>query len=316
MQPAPPRDRALTVLARGSPSLEYEQLISRTRALLALPFTSEYDHILFHEGNVGAAHQEHIRAAVGPSESQQQLIFWNVSTIFRSRLGLAGVRTNASVQNRCPPAKASAFPKGYYAMCAFWFLDVPDVLHRYRFMLRVDADCVMLPSLVLPETDPMAELVARGVPLAAVEFMNDKRDVTMGLERLFAAMGAGKDARRFNWSWSPLPAIGGIGLHPCRAHCRQPFGLHHVQPMGRPRPLGSGAAPVRPRPTRAPLSELPARLPSESLCWQSLQQQDYCSAALQSSTAASSWEPSPDQIAAIRCPDRMSGARALAVDCL
>ena len=54
----------ITVLTRGD-TATLDSLVRRNLALAALPWTREYDHAIFHEGDVSAASQSLVRARTG-----------------------------------------------------------------------------------------------------------------------------------------------------------------------------------------------------------------------------------------------------------
>eukprot|EP00966_Prymnesium_polylepis_P281731 6510276-Prymnesium_polylepis.1 len=136
------RRGAIATLIRHEAQLSgYSQLIERTRAIGRVRVLMDaYDHILFHDGPMASVHEDHIRSQVGGNLSSQ-LRFIDVAQRFHSRDQIIRRQTANSQKYGCPAAVP--FRPGYSAMCAFWFIDIPEVLgESYSYLLRIDADCI------------------------------------------------------------------------------------------------------------------------------------------------------------------------------
>ena len=225
--PSPPWTHlaALTVLIRGGPDLStYSGLIQRTQALAAMPWARDFDHVIFHEGNVGTIEQAYIRHQVG-SWLGEELAFVNVAHSFTSRSPRARLRTALSERHGCNPTNLSAsFAPGYHAMCAFWSVDVALLLPQHRYMLRIDSDCVLSPpgqadplvaalrvSTSAPPTSvTSSSLDGHGradapvvVPFASAYYGRhfESPETTSGLDAFFERLQYSEMGRREGWKW-------------------------------------------------------------------------------------------------------------------
>lgn len=127
------RPRAIAVLTRGYDKLEeYGKLIQRNRSIVQFPWASEYDHIIFHEGNISSSHQEYITKETA---APYALVFIDVSDSFRRNSS----RANDGGRN----CMRSDWPTGYKCMCAFWFADFLRYVSDYDDLLRIDEDCTL-----------------------------------------------------------------------------------------------------------------------------------------------------------------------------
>jgi len=229
-----PSSLALAVLARGRAAVgrpgdnvqawkSAQDLVTRTRALAALPWTAAYDHVVFHEGDLN----EHDQAMLADSVPDIHFQFVNVVYSFTSRLAHAHRSTALSAKHNCEPTAESLVKgPGYAAMCAFWFVDIPEVLGSYEYMLRIDDDILPHPAMypAMGFEDPTPMLRAAGAHIASPAYVRDSSNVTRGLEAFFASLaslriqapGGPTTARaRFNWSWvSDQP-----GMHAHGALC-------------------------------------------------------------------------------------------------
>ena len=128
-QATPSGKRAVVVLTRGYPTLDgYHTLLERTRALARLEWTRDYDHIIFHEGNITPAHQAYVT-----DETGVQITFVDVGDSF--------AKNKATLHRGGHGCKHYGASAGYKCMCAFWYIDFVTYVSQYDAVLRVDEDC-------------------------------------------------------------------------------------------------------------------------------------------------------------------------------
>ena len=179
----------------------YSQLIERTRSIGRVRVLMDaYDHILFHDGPMVSGHEDHIRSQVGGNLSSQ-LQFIDVAQRFHSRDQIIGQHTANSQKYGCPTA---SFRPGYSAMCAFWFIDIPEVLaDSYSHLLRIDADCILLHAGGHIDEDPAEQLRAKGIHIASYAYPSDSKIFSQGLEAFFASLA--QNASHHERRWAALP---------------------------------------------------------------------------------------------------------------
>jgi hypothetical protein len=127
---------AIVVLTKGYTKLSgYNNLINRNRHISVnfyqkLTNRTNYDIIIFHEGNITVPHQQYIQS----QSPKIPLIFKTVEFI-----------NNNSVCNSCPPNDFSnMFTIGYKNMCFFWSIRFLKYLSEYEYVIRVDEDCRLI----------------------------------------------------------------------------------------------------------------------------------------------------------------------------
>jgi hypothetical protein len=166
-------DTAVVALARGYKNVSgYAALVDRTKSILKLPWYNAVDHdmVILHEGNVPPAHQEFIMRRSSAPHTK----FLDIGPAFTKP-----THFTEWAAAHCEPTELSErFPHGYKSMCAFWFSLFPEILGKYRSILRVDEDC-----LVHILEDPF---VYRRCPLATVTTDTDEPGVTRGMDAFFA----------------------------------------------------------------------------------------------------------------------------------
>ena len=192
-----------TLIRKAERLSQYTGLIERTRAIgLVRALVDAYDHVIFHDGPMDAAHESHIRQQVGePLGSRLQFI--NVAARFHSRDGLIGSATKNAIKHGCPATLYRS--KGYHAMCSFWYNDIPEVLAvSYSHLLRIDDDCVLLHAGGIHARDPAPHLRNKGVHIAAMPYSSDDAGYAQGLEAFFAKL-AQNVSHHPERRWSAVP---------------------------------------------------------------------------------------------------------------
>ncbi len=192
-----------TLIRKAERLSQYTGLIERTRAIgLVRALVDAYDHVIFHDGPMDAAHESHIRQQVGePLGSRLQFI--DVAARFHSRDGLIGSATKNAIKHGCPATLYRS--KGYHAMCSFWYNDIPEVLAvSYSHLLRIDDDCVLLHAGGIHARDPAPHLRNKGVHIAAMPYSSDDAGYAQGLEAFFAKL-AQNVSHHPERRWSAVP---------------------------------------------------------------------------------------------------------------
>jgi len=192
-----------TLIRKAERLSQYTGLIERTRAIgLVRALVDAYDHVIFHDGPMDAAHESHIRQQVGePLGSRLQFI--DVAARFHSRDGLIGSATKNAIKHGCPATLYRS--KGYHAMCSFWYNDIPEVLAvSYSHLLRIDDDCVLLHAGGIHARDPAPHLHNKGVHIAAMPYSSDDAGYAQGLEAFFAKL-AQNVSHHPERRWSAVP---------------------------------------------------------------------------------------------------------------
>lgn len=127
---------AICTLARGYIfEWKYELLINRNnyikRNILDKTKLSP-QIIIFHEGNISPKHQKYIKE----KSEIKDLEFVNVANTFTKK--------NIGKSTFCSETKLSKkFKHGYKCMCQFWFSDFIEYTKNYKYVIRVDEDCLI-----------------------------------------------------------------------------------------------------------------------------------------------------------------------------
>jgi hypothetical protein len=163
---------AITGLVRGYVDLaRYQPLIQRNRSILTrlLPAlragAADTDLILFHEGNIPPAHQAFINQASGATFRFVDL---------RRTAPATGFDPARVCANVIPEMRG--FGAGYRHMCHFWFVDFIDYLAGYRFVARIDEDCV-----IHEFPDLFTEMAAEGVVFTSAGVITDSPEAVVGM---------------------------------------------------------------------------------------------------------------------------------------
>lgn len=124
---------AIVVLTKGYDNNEkYNQLIERNVSIYDKLYKYNpnlYDVIVYHEGNITLEQQQYIQRKT----SNMPIIFKHVQ-FYKKDI------TNSF----CPPTPLSSrFSMGYKNMCYFWSIDFLNYLKDYKYIIRIDEDCVL-----------------------------------------------------------------------------------------------------------------------------------------------------------------------------
>ena len=171
----------IAVLTRGyKNTADYEKLIIRNQCIyLQFYFKvndpTNYDIIIFHEGNISKQQQKHI-------QEQQPLL----------PLIFVPVKFYSPKRNdeKCPPTSYSEqFGIGYKNMCYFWSIDFMEYLKEYDYVIRIDEDC----HLKYMEPNLVQEYKSRGVHFASPYYqstnVNEEGKVVPGMDYPTAMVG-------------------------------------------------------------------------------------------------------------------------------
>ena len=166
---------AIVVLTRGyNDNSKYKSLILRNRHIcqnfyLKLDNPSDYDVVIFHEGNITPSQQQYIQS----KSPNLPLQFRNVT-----------FQNNNTICSLCPPTKLShGFSMGYKNMCYFWSIDFLEYLKDYEYIIRVDEDCLLQQI----STNILNVYKEKNIIFSSPFFQGDDSfPVIVGMKRLFA----------------------------------------------------------------------------------------------------------------------------------
>lgn len=132
---------AIVVLTRGYENENfYKSLIVRNKNIKKHIIDSvsyEFDFIIFHEGNISQKQQDFIKSFT----PEIPISFINVKSGIPKLFGTPIKTLNVDL---CPPTSLSnSFPLGYKHMCHFWSVDFLDLLKNYKYVIRIDEDCIV-----------------------------------------------------------------------------------------------------------------------------------------------------------------------------
>jgi hypothetical protein len=132
---------AIVALTRGYTDLSrYDVLIKRNISIYEKisVINNNFDVILFHEGNITDEQQNYIQSKT----PLLPLKFFNVKEVgtknaFNNSLNIVN-------NELCPPTQLSlSFSLGYKHMCHFWSIDFLQYLKNYKYIMRLDEDCIV-----------------------------------------------------------------------------------------------------------------------------------------------------------------------------
>lgn len=172
---------AIVGLVRGySNTNGYNSLIERNKYIyenIISKSDNKFDVILFHEGNITKEHQNYIRE----QSKNMSLIF---SDVRKSSPKTAFDPTkNKFNMELCPPTPQSmAFPLGYKHMCHFWSMDFLDYLSNYKYIIRIDEDCLVTKF----DTGTLKRMEENQIYFSSPMFQGQDEDyVIVGLKNLW-----------------------------------------------------------------------------------------------------------------------------------
>lgn len=133
---------AIVVLSRGYNNISYyNSLIQRNIKIyekIVSNANHKYDIIIFHEGNILKNHQEYISSKT----PEMDIKFIDLKKTYPN----TAFDDNKNIKNYelCPPTRLSeSFTLGYKHMCHFWSIDFKEYLKDYRYVIRIDEDCII-----------------------------------------------------------------------------------------------------------------------------------------------------------------------------
>ena len=128
------------VLTRGYTHLnDYKKLIERNISIVKfINFFMGCEHLIFHEGNILLEHQKYVQ----DKTIELKLKFIDVkNTEPKTAFNDNNNKINCEL---CPPNDYSnSFSLGYKHMCHFWFMDFLDYTKEYKYIFRIDEDCIL-----------------------------------------------------------------------------------------------------------------------------------------------------------------------------
>jgi FkbM family methyltransferase len=122
---------AIVCLTRGySDVAQYSDLIKRNEAIFAhinSRMEVQYPLVIWHEGNISRAHQEYILS----SERNADVRFLDISDVFQLPAGID------------PALYEDQFSTSYRLMCKFNAFDIWQASREFKYILRIDEDCII-----------------------------------------------------------------------------------------------------------------------------------------------------------------------------
>ena len=123
---------AVVVLTRGYSNLsDYAKLTRRNKHISDNLKDTNIPIVIFHEGNIIKEHQTYIC----DQSPTLNFLFCNVK---EDNLAF---RKEKDDINKVDDPVLKNFPKGYFHMCCFWFVDFWHFVGDYDKILRIDEDC-------------------------------------------------------------------------------------------------------------------------------------------------------------------------------
>ena len=123
--------KAIVVLTRGYNDISrYDKLIKRNRNIVRCLGDLSIDIVIFHEGNILASHQNHIKS---------QTPRLNIKFINIKLKGMA-FKDKSYIKR---DVDCAGYYQGYFHMCSFWFVNFWHYVENYDYILRIDEDCIV-----------------------------------------------------------------------------------------------------------------------------------------------------------------------------
>ena len=171
---------AVAVLAKGrTETTGYGDLIERTLAVARQSWSTKFDHLIFHEGNIPMEHQRYIQSEVPSLDLQFISVrdFFEPTKLRATAIVEAGGTANSRTYG-CDPVQAQG--SGYKAMCAFWYASFSRYTKKYTHLLRIDEDCVIDES----QPDPLVSLGEADIA-APTWWYKESADLSKGMSPFF-----------------------------------------------------------------------------------------------------------------------------------
>lgn len=172
---------AFVVLSRGYKTKErYNDLILRNISLsekIDKIFLKNFDFIIYHEGNISTEDQ----IFISKQTPNLNLLFKNVKKV--EPKNAFDDSKNQINYTLCPPTNLSnSFPLGYKHMCHFWSIDFLEYLKNYKYIIRIDEDCILKNFNI----KILEEMYRNNIKYVSPYFQEqDVKDVIVGLESLW-----------------------------------------------------------------------------------------------------------------------------------
>jgi hypothetical protein len=165
---------AIVVLTKGYNHLsKYKDIINRNRYISVnfyqkLTNPTNYDIIIFHEGNITISQQKYIQS----QSPKIPLIFKTINFI-----------NNNSICSMCPPNNVSNnYNIGYKNMCFFWSIRFLKYLSDYEYVIRIDEDC----KLINIDPNIIENYKNKEIYYSSPYFQgHDDKEVVVGMEEFF-----------------------------------------------------------------------------------------------------------------------------------
>lgn len=172
---------AIVVLTRGYNMLQgYDYLIKRNINIYEKIITKSkqnFDILIFHEGNITIEHQKYISSKT----PELSLIFSDIRET--GNKSAFDNTKNIINQDLCPPTPQSKlFPLGYKHMCHFWSIDFLRYLENYKYVIRIDEDCIVTDF----DVNVLNEMKEKNIYFTSPHFQGqDEWFVIVGMKKLW-----------------------------------------------------------------------------------------------------------------------------------
>ncbi len=189
---------AIIVLTKGyKTNEEYKDLINRNKSIYDVYYSklqnkNDYDIVLYHEGNITNEQQKWIQNQTP-----------NLPLIFKSIEFINFNNNNIKPNNKyCHlTEKAKGCSNGYKNMCHFWSVDLFKYAKDYKYIIRIDEDCVikkLSPSII-------TEYTKNKIYYSSPYFQGyDIIDYTMGMEQFFQDINNEKKYENIKFPYTNL----------------------------------------------------------------------------------------------------------------
>jgi len=200
-------ENAILCLTKGYKGRRgYKKLIKRTLSIFKQNWAHNYDHIIFHEGNITIDDQQYIKDNL--TSNADYIKFISIAHMFQQGKLLTKYARNKLCRRNFT---SNRYSYGYKTMCYFWFVGFLRYCQSYSNILRIDEDCFLEPN----QEDP-AISVKNAVFASPFTQGMDNSNLIIGMKKLFTSF-IGKSVNKWvspytnvmwiNIKWASQPII-------------------------------------------------------------------------------------------------------------
>lgn len=136
------KKNAIVCLTRGYIDInQYDKLINRNKFIYENIIKNSgqiFDMIIYHEGNISETQQKHIQSKT----EKLKLTFLNLKKTGNKKAFNNDIN-KINLEFCAPTQLSNSFPLGYKHMCHFWSIDFLVYLKDYKYIIRIDEDCLV-----------------------------------------------------------------------------------------------------------------------------------------------------------------------------